>query len=296
MRRRTLLAGLGAVTAASALPRAASAATPRLSYPIGSSYDTLILSHKPKLFYQYVNEQGVWVNTAPYGGNGTFPVGYGMDVLANGERVPHFDGLRQYAEMPPTRYAGPTSAASAWTVECWVKFDNAAMPNAQAVSDDVDGIYVHWMGVGTKSSPTLGNQEWVARVYNDRTGSVNRPRWVSGYACSWTGGGLGCGQAYTDGWESRTWHHYVFIVDHVTRKVGLWWDGVQAHGWVSMDDPKYMIDLAYKGAPLRVGTRDLKSFLQGSVGKLATYTYKLSPARIAEHYAAGSPFLREDCT
>jgi hypothetical protein len=271
---------------AATVPGTMRGAETRLSYPTGSSYDSLVLAHRPKLYYQYVSEQGIWVNTAPYGKDGRFPAGYGLEVLPNGERVPHFDGQAQFAEMPPTRFAGPTSAASAWTVECWVKFDSVAMPNAQA-----DGIYVHWMGVGTKSSPTLGNHEWVARVYNDETGSVNRPRWVSGYAVKWTGGGLGCGQAYTDGWTPGTWHHYVFIIDHTTRKVGLWWDGVQAHGWVSMDDPKYMIELAYKGAPLRVGTRDFNSFLQGSVGKLATYTYKLSPARIAEHYQA-SPFTQ----
>jgi hypothetical protein len=253
--------------------------------PISSSYDTLIRAHEPKLYYQHVDEQGLWIDVIR-GQHGTFPAGYGLEPTSNRELFPHFDGIGQYAEMAPSVLNGPLSAAAAWTVECWVKFDSAAMPNAQAVSDDVDGIYVHWMGVGTKSSPTLGNHEWVARVYNDETGSVDRPRWVSGYAVSWTGGGLGCGQAHTDGWNAGTWHHYVFIVSHVTRKVGLWWDGEQAHGWVSMDDPKYMIDLEHHGAPLRVGTRDLRSFLQGSVGKLATYTYALSPERIRQHYEA----------
>lgn len=282
--RRRLLAATGAGAIAAATPLTASASTtPLRNGPVSSSYDALILDHQPKHYYQHVDlTTGRWVDVIR-GNHGRFPDGYGLDLTPNGELVPHFDGRGQHAEMAPSIYAGPSSARSAWTVECWVRFDTGTFPSVQG------GLYVHWMGVGDRSGYNTGNHEWVARVYNSHTSPPlerARDRWVSGYAVSWHGQGLGCGQAHTDGWDVGDWHHWVFVVDHTTRKVALWFDGEQAHGWVSMDAPKYETDLDYRRGPLRVGTRDHKSYLRGAVTKVATYTYKLSPSRIREHYEA----------
>lgn len=253
--------------------------------PRSSSYDALIRDHQPKHYYQHLDtDAGRWIDVIR-GQDGVFPAGYGSQLLPNGEVAPHFDGLGQYAEMGDSSYFGPAGAASYWTVECWVRFDTDHFPRSQT-----GDLYVHWMGKGEHGGRNDGDHEWVTRVYNGDTGSVDRDKWVSGYTVSWHGHEneptLACGQAYTGGWQVGAWHHLVYITDHINRRVGIWWDGQQAHGWVSMDAPKYDIEARNGIAPLRVGTRDFKSFLLGSVAKLAFYTYGLSEQRIREHYEA----------
>lgn len=280
--RRGLLAGAGLAGVGVALPATATGAPASAGLaPVSSSYDTLVLSHQPQHYFQRLDvDAGQWIDVVR-ARHATFPDGYGSDVLANGELVPHFDGHGQYAEAGDSSYFGPAGAASQWTVECWFRPDTLQFPNDQA------DIYVHWMGKGDGSG-AAGRHEWTARMYNQVTPGVTppRPNWVSGYVFS-APGGIGCGQAYTGGLDARTWHHYVFVVDHLDRRVALWFDGTQAHGWVSMD--AYDITVTNGTAPLRIGTRDFASFFQGAVGKLAFYTRQLSPERIAEHYAAG-PF------
>lgn len=274
--RRTFVAALGGMAAA-AVTSAFGRPRPAPSQPSAPSpYDELVLADKPALYYQHLDDSGRWFEVVR-GNHGTFPAGHGHARLPDGERAPLFDGHRQHALMPPIIEAGPSSSPKQWTVECWVRFDATRFPRPQ------ENQYVQWMGVGDTSGYDKGNREWLARVYNASDGKEDRSQWVSGYASSWHGQGLACGQAYTEGWKAGTWHHYVFVVDRENRRVGLWWDGRQARGWVSMEP--YGTELDHRGAPLRVGTRDHKSYLLGAVGKVATYTHQLSPERIAAHHA-----------
>jgi hypothetical protein len=49
-------------------------------------------------------------------------------------------------------------------------------------------------------------------------------------------------------------------------------------------NPKFLIMPAHGTAPLRLGTRDLGSFLRGGLDEVAIYPYVLSANKVEEHY------------
>jgi hypothetical protein len=49
-------------------------------------------------------------------------------------------------------------------------------------------------------------------------------------------------------------------------------------------DPKFQIMPAHGTAPLRLGARDLRSFLHGGIDEVAIYSYVLSADQVREHY------------
>jgi hypothetical protein len=49
-------------------------------------------------------------------------------------------------------------------------------------------------------------------------------------------------------------------------------------------NPKFQVMPAHGPAPLRLGTRDLRSFLHGGLDEIAIYPYVLSADQVREHY------------
>ena len=54
------------------------------------------------------------------------------------------------------------------------------------------------------------------------------------------------------------------------------------------DNPRWKINPAARGAPLRFGTRDLKSFLTGALDEVAIYPRVLSAKEVLENYTVGT--------
>lgn len=140
--------------------------------------------------------------------------------------------------------------------------------------------YVHWMGKGVS-----GQHSWVARMYN-LTNSENRPNWISGYAFNLTGG-LGAGSYFQDAVTAGEWIHYALVINTINTSVQyptgytkIFKNGVQ-RDQDSLSD--YNIVPGNGTAPMRVGTRDLASFFEGAVGKVAHYDYELTSTQLVAH-------------
>ena len=54
-----------------------------------------------------------------------------------------------------------------------------------------------------------------------------------------------------------------------------------------MPNPRWKIKPAHGDAPLRLGTRDLKSFLTGAIDEVAVYPRVLTAKEVRENYNAG---------
>lgn len=220
-------------------------------------------------------------DAAPAGGPGAAdaaarpdgPVASPLDARSDvggsmiGMRAPVFDGRTGYVEIPD-QDAYSASTTGAITIEAWMRPDSVSMPAREGTG------YVHWLG---KGGP--GQHEWVARMYQ-RGNSENRANRISFYAFNLTGG-LGAGSYFQDEITVGTWIHYFGVID--ARETHVYRDGV-----LRDSDPLAGYDITPRNgsAPVRIGTRDLGSFFQGSVARVAIYSARLSNERVRAHYAA----------
>jgi len=204
------------------------------------------------------NELGYLIPDAPPGD--TPPV-------ASGLVAPIFDGQSGYVEIPDSAdYSQPTRGGL--TVEAWLRPDSLAMPRAET------GGYVHWLGKGEPHQ-----QEWVARMYQEGNaeGRVNR---ISFYAFNLMGG-LGAGSYFQDPLAAGTWLHVVGRIDAVNTSIfcnGNQRDTDELSG--------YDIVPEHGTAPVRIGTRDLQSYFQGAISRVAIYGAPLSADTVRTHYQA----------
>lgn len=235
--------------------------------PVTGTYDELVLSHTPALYVANGTDlTGRGHTVSNHGGQAT--------VLPNGEHAYAFDGLSQYVEVAD---ADDLSAVTTGilTVEAWVRPD--VLDNPTVHPDQ----YVHWLGKGV-----TGQHEYAARLYNKS--GTDRPNRTSGYAWNLSGG-LGAGSYFQDALTAGQWMHYGFVIDTVNLGSDGWGttriyrDGVLRDTDTLGGD--YNIVPANGTAPLRIGTRDLATYLQGAIGKVAVYGYDAS-AHFPQHVTA----------
>lgn len=134
--------------------------------------------------------------------------------------------------------------------------------------------YVQWLGKGEPHQ-----HEWVARLYQagNTEGRANR---ISFYAFN-LAGGLGAGSYFQDPLDEGVWLHVVGRIDSVN--TSIFRDGDQRD-----TDPLsgYNIVPQHGSAPVRIATRDLQSFFNGAISRVAIYGAALSAERIRAHYNA----------
>jgi len=188
-------------------------------------------------------------------------------VASGGFVAPVFDGLGGYVEIPDSPdYSQPTNGGL--TVEAWLRPDSLAMPNVEGSG------YVHWLGKGEPH-----RHEWVARMYQagNTEGRANR---ISFYAFNLSGG-LGAGSYFQDPLAGGLWLHVVGRIDAIS--TSIFRDGDQRD-----TDPLsgYGIIPQHGSAPVRIATRDLQSFFNGAISRVAIYGAALSAATIRDHYDA----------
>ncbi|CAN7174279.1 LamG-like jellyroll fold domain-containing protein [Paenibacillus sp. LjRoot56] len=239
-----------------------------------STYDTAVLADNPVGYWPL--SSAVTADQSGNGLNGTFTGSPTDTTMPNGDAAPVFNGTNQYFTIPDNDYLEVTRTGIL-TVEAWMRPDTLQFTNYEGSG------YVHWMGKGTS-----GQHSWVARMYN-QTNTENRPNRISGYSFNLSGG-LGAGSYFQDTVTAGQWIHYTLVINTVntnsTYTTG--YTKVFKNG-VLRDQDKlsdYSIVPGNGTAPMRIATRDLASYFQGAIGKVAVYDYELTPTQLAAHYSS----------
>ncbi|MBB5867321.1 hypothetical protein F4553_000700 [Allocatelliglobosispora scoriae] len=243
--------------------------------PTTSAYDTAVLADAPVGYWRLGDGGSTVADSSGNGHTGTYTGAPATTTLPNGDPATTFNGSSQYASIADGDYLSiPTTGRI--TVEAWLRPDVLQFAHQESTG------YVHWLGKGT-----AGQHEYTARIYS-LTNSENRPNRISGYSFN-LGGGLGAGSYFQDTVTAGQWIHYTLVIN--TQSVSGYPTGytkVYKNGVLRDQDSlqDYGIIPGNGTAPLRIGTRDLASYFQGAIGKVAVYGQELSGTRIAAHYAA----------
>ena len=221
------------------------------------------------------------------------------------------DGIKDFVQVP-----GTTSDFSAvhadgtvhgLTVAAWIKPDTLTFATTE-------GGYVNWLGKGQGSGAT-GQQEWTFRMYSaDNT--VGRENRISFYVFN-PAGGLGVGSYFQEPINAPDeWIQVVGVVDTSNQITRIYKDGVLKHvdNYNGYDGPLYhgvfenlavqtqtttdphtgqqvpvVISPHQGNAPLRMGTRDLTSLLEGGLQGVRIWNRPLTTSEIAGLYAFQVP-------
>ncbi|GIP38684.1 hypothetical protein J31TS4_19640 [Paenibacillus sp. J31TS4] len=239
-----------------------------------NKYDSTVLADHPVGYWSLA--PGVTSDLSGHGLTGSFTGNPSSTKLPNGEPASAFNGVDQYFTVPDNDYLEVTRTGIL-TVEAWMR------PDVLQFSKSESSGYVHWMGKGEP-----GQHSWTARMYN-LTNQENRPNRISGYSFNLTGG-LGAGSYFQDPVTAGEWIHYTLVINTVntssaytTGYTKLYKNGVLRDQDRLSD---YNIIPGNGTAPMRIGTRDLASFFEGAIGKVALYDYELTPSQLTSHYNA----------
>ena len=191
----------------------------------------------------------------------------------------HFNGIDQYVEIPSSPDFSVSS--NGLTVSAWMMPDTLTFPKSEGTG------YVHWMGKGSS-----GRQEWTFRMYN-RTNTENppRPNRISFYVFN-PEGKLGVGSYFEDAVKPGVWMEVTGAADR--QRTYIYRDGERrrcdqyrgvpgdgCHGHPEIIEPQA------GDAPLRLGTRDLRSYFQGGLGAVRVWDRALSAVEVRRLYESG---------
>jgi hypothetical protein len=186
-----------------------------------------------------------------------------------------------YVEIANAPGFSQPSSGQGLTVEAWMRPDVLVFPGES--SDP----YVMWLGKGEKD-----DMEWGFRFYSRNATRSNR---ISAYV--WNAeGGLGSGAYFQDVLNPHEWLHIVATFDPGTENtpgagVSIYKNGQPRGGTATQTAAlysSYNVRPRKGPAPVRLGTRDLGSFLTGGLDEVAIYPRKLTVAEIREHYRLGA--------
>jgi len=182
-----------------------------------------------------------------------------------------FDGVSGYAEVPSAPELGVS--ARGLTIAVWMR------PDALTFTKTQGGLaseqYVHWLEKGQKDQ-----YEWTFRMYS-LTNPGPRQNRISFYVFA-PQGGLGCGSYFQDPIEAGKWIQVVGVANQATQETSIYKNGALRHS-----DSYATLTLAPGSAPVRIGSGDLSSFLQGAVGPIEIWNRPLSSAEIRTLYKNG---------
>jgi len=219
-----------------------------------------------------------------YVGNPTF--GMPGAICDDPDTAVQFNGT-DYVEIPDSAdFSQPTSGAGL-TVEVWLRPDRLQFPG------ETRDPYVHWLGKGVH-----GQQEWALRFYSMNS---TRPNRISAYIFNPNDPppDLGAGAYFQDRLVVGQWMHVVACYqpgdasDPPNAGVQIYRDGHLRQGPPSSGtlyrnpQGRWNIFPVHGGAPLRLATRDLGSFLIGALDEVAIYPRVLSQPEIEENYLNG---------
>ena len=257
----------------------------RSSAAASSVYARRVLEKKPCGYWRLGEKAGPAVLDAS---------GHGHDGVAKGgvvfgpkgmlDREPDsalvFDGKSGCVEIPDSpEFSQPTSGVG-FTVEAWMR------PDVLEFTGEGDDAYVHWLGKGE-----AGQHEWAFRFYSKKS---SRPNRISAYIFN-PGPGLGSGAYVEEAIKPGKWIHIVATFDpgdKINPKAGvsIYKDGKLAGGPGTSPGALYKsydVSPAHGTSPLRLGSRDAKTFFTGALDEVAIYPRVLTAREVADNYRAG---------
>ena len=184
--------------------------------------------------------------------------------------------------LDSSAFSQPTSSRGL-TVEAWMR------PDTLTFEGQTDQHYVHWLGKGEE-----GAFEWGFRFYSETSPRPNR---VSAYV--WNPTSPESGQpnegagAYFQGAVQRgAWIHVVACFDPGDAStpgagVSIYKNGVLQGSPATSPGALYAtydIHPKHGAAPVRLGTRDQGSYLQGGLDEVAIYPRVLSAAEVRDNF------------
>jgi hypothetical protein len=209
-----------------------------------------------------------------------------------GDAYLRFNGRDAYVEITSIDDYS-VSTTGELTVSAWMRPDTLNFPSVERNSD-----YIHWLGKGDASGDG-GNQEWTFRMYNhhDPLDATPRPNRISFYLFN-PQGGLGVGSYVQVPVHKGKWIHLVGVAD--STRTYFYKDGQyircdaysgpqQGPCEIHFQDPdktvQLVIDPHAGPAPLRLGTKDLGSFLEGGLTRVRLWNRALTAAEVSDLYS-----------
>ena len=259
---------------------------PRLVKPsthVIDRYDRQVLSLDPSLYLTLGNQlSAAEPDLSGNGHAGIYePSSRAPLVLSlpNGDMATVFNGNDQFVEVPSAPSLSIT-ATRCLTVEAWVK------PTVLQFPHDQGSGYVYILGKGV-----TGKQEYALRMYS-HSNSETPPEGRIGFLhtpLTWRAGER-YGAYFQDKVDPADWMMLSFVID--SRPSGQWPDGyiaIYKNGQMQGSQvslAQFNVTPKASDAPFRIGTRDLESFFEGAIGKVAVYNSVLSAKDILTTYNA----------
>jgi hypothetical protein len=283
-------AGAALLTAA-LLPHsdAAAPADPAPRFP-ALNYVQAVLAARPVAYWR-LNERPGALEALDSSGNhhhGTFHgkprLGEPGALIVGKDTALGLDGpkSKSYVEVAASKHFGVATSGKGLTVEVWLRPDALTFLGE---NKDKNNPYIHWLGKGEP-----GAYEWGFRFYSRK--SVDRPNRLSAYI--WNAEGQeGAGAYVQDELKAHQWIFLVATYDDPNQpepRVRMYKNGLPSvHNNSSGTLYKsYDIKPVTGTAPVRLGTRDLRGFLEGGLDEVAVYPYVLTPEQIHQHWLLGS--------
>jgi hypothetical protein len=253
------------------------------------TYSSVVLAKGPVGYWRLGEAAGpAAFDSSPNGYAGTYngspSFGQPGAIVGDLDTAVGFNGLdsRDYVEIPDPAngdFSQPTSGLGL-TVEVWMRPDALIFPGQTA------NPYVHWLGKGVAPQ-----HEWAFRFYSQDT---YRPNRISAYIWN-PSGGEGAGAYFQDDLIVGEWIHIVACYEPGDANtdppagVQIYKNGVKRLGPPSSGTlyRNYNVFPVHGSAPLRLGTRDLGSFLTGGLDEVAIYPRVLDPLEIMDNYTTG---------
>jgi Concanavalin A-like lectin/glucanases superfamily len=179
-----------------------------------------------------------------------------------------FNGTQTYIEIPDHPDFSVTTTGQL-TISAWISPATLTFPKTEGTG------YVHWLGKGAP-----GQQEWTFRIYSQNN-TENRQNRISFYVFN-PDGGIGIGSNFQDEIEPGEHIHVVATVDD--RQTSIYRDGVRRDRDVYTD----RITPKAGNSPVRIGTRDFKSFFQGQIYRVRFWNRCLKENEITDLFNSGT--------
>ncbi|HET7882199.1 MAG TPA: LamG domain-containing protein [Acetobacteraceae bacterium] len=254
-------------------------------------YAQHVLEKCPVGYWRFEENSGpVAHDSAPHGHPGSYKgeVRFAQPgaIRSSDGRAIVLNGKDAFVEIASDPVFSQPKSGMGLTVEAWLR------PDLLRFHGETDQPYVHWLGKGE-----TGRFEWGFRFYSQCS---DRPNRISAYIWNPTvengEKNEGAGAYFEDPIEPHVWIHVVACYDpgdasNSQAGVSIFKNGVRRGSPSTSPGALYASYNIYPVpgyAPLRLGTRDTKSFLTGGLDEVAIYPRVLTCEEILDNYNAAS--------